>query len=97
VLGLVVVGTLVSLRFGVPRKLAWPIAWATAGGKEKFSRLAALAFYSFDLLLPIIQLYEPHYKIALDGVAKYYFAFHKLMGYVLASFPDRAGLAGLTK
>lgn len=54
------------------------------------------AFYSFDLLLPIIELYKPHYEIVLDGLAKYYFAFHKLMGYVLASFLI-AGLAGLAK
>lgn len=55
-----------------------------------------LAFYSLDLLLPIIELHKPHYDIVLDGVARYYFAFHKLMGYVLASFLV-AGLAGLTK
>jgi hypothetical protein len=53
-------------------------------------------FFSLDLLLPIIQLHEPHYRIGLDGLAKYYFAIHKLMGYVLASFLI-AGLAGLTK
>jgi hypothetical protein len=96
VLGFVVVGTLVLLGFGVPRKLGGPIAWATAGSMEIISYLTALTFYSFDLLLPIIQLYEPHYKVVLHGVAKYYFAFHKLMGYVLASFLI-AGLAGLTK
>jgi uncharacterized protein YjbI with pentapeptide repeats len=92
----VVVGTLVLLGCGAPRAIAVPITWATAGGMKIFSYLAALAFYSFDLLLPIIQLYEPHYQVLLDGVAKYYFAFHKLMGYVLASFLI-AGLAGLTK
>jgi uncharacterized protein YjbI with pentapeptide repeats len=53
-------------------------------------------FFSLDLLLPIIQLHEPHYTIVLDGFVKYYFAIHKLMGYVLASFLI-AGLAGLTK
>jgi len=58
--------------------------------------LLAGAFFSFDLLLPIVQLHEPHSKVVLDGVAKYDFAFHKLMGYVLASFLI-AGLAGLTK
>ena len=58
--------------------------------------LLAGAFYSFDLLLPIIKLHEPHYEIALDGMAKYYFAFHKLVGYVLVSFLI-AGLTGLTK
>jgi hypothetical protein len=96
VLGFVVVGTLVLLGSGAPRAIAVPIAWAKAGGWEIFSYLAALTFYSFDLLLPIIRLYEPHYKVVLEGIAKYYFAFHQLMGYVLASFLI-AGLAGLTK
>jgi hypothetical protein len=96
VLVLVAVGTLVLLGSDVPPPLAGPIDWATAGGTEIFNYLAALAFYSFDLLLPIIQLYEPHYQIVLHGAAEYYFALHKLMGYVLASFL-LAGLSGLTK
>ncbi len=96
VLVFVVVGTLVLLGFGVPRTIAVPIAWATAGGMKILNYLAAVAFYSLDLLLPIIQLYEPHYKVVLDGGVKYYFAFHKLLGWVLASFLI-AGLSGLTK
>jgi len=52
--------------------------------------------YSFDMLLPIIQLREKHKKIDLQGWPRYYFYTHKIMGYVLASFLI-AGLAGLTK
>jgi hypothetical protein len=52
--------------------------------------------YSFDLLLPIIRLREKHYQTDLKGWIRYYFYFHKIMGYVLASFLI-AGIAGLTK
>jgi uncharacterized protein YjbI with pentapeptide repeats len=53
-------------------------------------------FYSIDTLLPIINLDERYSKMILDGGARYYFYFHKVMGYVLASFMV-AGLSGLTK
>jgi hypothetical protein len=52
------------------------------------------AIYSFDLLLPIIKLREKHYKIVLNGWVRYYFYFHKIMGYVLGGFLI-AGLSGL--
>ena len=52
--------------------------------------------YSFDMLLPIIRLRESHYQVDLTTWARYYFYFHKIMGYVLASFL-LAGLAGLTR
>ena len=52
-------------------------------------------FYSLDLLLPIIELRKSHYDIDLHGSVRYYFYFHKMMGYVLASFLI-AGLSGLT-
>ena len=54
------------------------------------------AAFSFDMLLPIIKLREKHYQIDLQGGLRYYFYFHKIMGYVLASFLI-AGLSGLTK
>jgi uncharacterized protein YjbI with pentapeptide repeats len=82
VAGITVLGSMMLLIGGQSAK--------TGGG------LLAGLFFSLDLLLPIIQLHEPHYRIVLDGLAKYYFAIHKLMGYVLASFLI-AGLAGLTK
>lgn len=55
--------------------------------------------YSLDTLLPIIKLREAHYDIDFAGgwrPARYYFYFHQMMGYVLASFLV-AGLSGLTK
>jgi hypothetical protein len=54
------------------------------------------ASYSFDMLLPIIQLRGSHYAIDLAGWPRYYFYFHKIVGWVLASFLI-AGLSGLTK
>ena len=52
--------------------------------------------YSFDMLLPVVRLREKHYSIDLAGPARYYFYFHRIMGWVLASFLV-AGLSGLTK
>ena len=52
--------------------------------------------YSFDMLLPIIRLREKNYDIDIDGPPQFYFYFHKIMGYILASFLI-AGLAGLAK
>jgi hypothetical protein len=52
--------------------------------------------FSFDMLLPIVKLRKYHYEIDLKGWVRYYFYFHKLMGYLLASFLI-AGLSGLTK
>jgi hypothetical protein len=46
--------------------------------------------------LPIVEPYKPHYDFVFHGFTKYCIAFHKLMGYVLASFLI-GGLAGLTK
>jgi hypothetical protein len=42
--------------------------------------------YSFDMLLPIIRLRELHYKIDIEGPARYYFYVHRLFGFVLGSF-----------
>jgi hypothetical protein len=52
--------------------------------------------YSIDVLLPIIRLRETNYRIDLTGSLAWYFYFHKIMGYLLASFLI-AGLSGLTK
>ena len=53
-------------------------------------------FYSLDILLPIIRLRGRHYDVDLQGIVRYYFYFHQIMGYVLASFLI-AELSGLTK
>ncbi len=79
--GLVGLGFAVLRLTGEHRKHEIPLGWA----------------YSLDMLLPVIRLRERHYKdVDLSGSARYYFYFHKLMGYVFASFLI-AGLAGLTK
>jgi hypothetical protein len=52
--------------------------------------------YSFDTLLPGIRLRESNYQIDIAGRWRYYFYFHRIMGWVLASFLV-AALAGLTK
>lgn len=53
-------------------------------------------FYSLDLLLPIVRLRDYHHQIQMKGFARYYFYFHKLVGYFLASVLI-AGFSGLTK
>ena len=52
--------------------------------------------YSLDMLLPFIQLREIHYAIDFRGWQRYYFYFHKLMGYSAASLLI-AGLSGLVR
>jgi hypothetical protein len=52
--------------------------------------------YSFDIFIPIIKLREKHYKIDIEGRARYYFFIHKLAGWILGSFLV-AGLSGFTK
>ncbi len=52
--------------------------------------------YSFDMLLPIIKLNEKHMEIDIAGWQRYYFYFHKIMGFLLASFL-LAGISGLTR
>ena len=55
------------------------------------------AFYSLDMLLPVIRLRDLHYEeVDLVTWARYYFYFHKIMGYVLIFFV-LAGLSGLMK
>jgi hypothetical protein len=65
-------------------------------GEGRRNRMPYGIAFSFDMLLPIVKLRDYHYSVDLKGWARYYFYFHKLMGYVLASFLI-AGLTGLTK
>jgi hypothetical protein len=97
VLGLVALGTLLLWLFGE----GWRISRHYKGppwGYEPHGLLGLIygLSYSFDLLLPIIRLREKHYQIDLKHFVRYYFYFHKIMGYLLASFLI-AGIAGLTK
>jgi hypothetical protein len=52
--------------------------------------------YSFDMLLPIIQLRKRHSDIDLQAWPRYYFYGQRIMGWVLGSFLI-AGLSGLTR
>jgi hypothetical protein len=62
--------------------------------REKGERIGL--WYSLEMLLPIVELRKEHYDIKLERFALYYFYFHKMMGFVLASFLI-AGLSGLAK
>ena len=106
-IGLTLLKWLIGYGYGLRyfRSLWWVASFVLLGTLVLFvtgqtdkvgGSLLAAALYSFDLLLPIIELYHPNYETVLVGFAKYYFAIHKLMGYVLASFLI-AGLTGLTK
>jgi hypothetical protein len=82
----------------------WIIAFVTIGAcifrrteEAKRNKMPYGFAYSFDMLLPIVKLRECHYDLDLsDWRSRYYFYFHKIMGYVLASFLI-AGLSGLAK
>jgi hypothetical protein len=98
VAGFVALGSTACLwsRYGPPwRGRTWHSAWRA--GRRKWRLVFDTLVYSLDQLLPIIQLSKRHDDIRLrDWRARYYFYFHMIMGYVLASFLI-AGLAGLTE
>ena len=94
-----------SIGYGyhVEWALIWVIGFIAAGmgvlwvsGEGRRNQMPYGITYSFDMLLPIIELRKKHYDIDLQGWPRYYFYVHKIMGYVLASFLI-AGIAGLTK
>ncbi len=62
---------------------------------EKSEGILEQVFYSIDMLLPIIHLNKRHDEIK-HGISyvRYYFYFHKMMGYVLA-MTIVAGLSGM--
>jgi hypothetical protein len=74
--------------------LGMAVLWVTGEGRR--NHMPYGFSYSFDLLLPIIQLRPEHYAIDLNGWARYYFYIHKIAGWALATFL-LAGLSGLTK
>jgi hypothetical protein len=53
-------------------------------------------FYSFDMLVPVVGLRKIHKDIEMQGWVRYYFYFHKAMGYALTGFLI-GSLSGLTK
>lgn len=94
---------LIGYGYRIYYALWWALAFVAAGvavlrlsGEGKNNGMPYGIAYSIDMLLPIIRLRDAHYKIDLNGWARYYFYLHKTMGYVLASFLI-AGLSGLTR
>ena len=69
---------------------------STAGRDFTFIDVIGNLAYSFDLLLPIVELDKRHALEGIEGWRRYYFYVHELAGYVLGSFIV-AGLAGITK
>ena len=87
IVGLVAVGTLI-LHFSKERDRYCILQGRWGVG---------CACYSLDMILPLIHLRERHYTVVdLITWAKYYFYFHKIMGYILVFFVI-AGLSGLTQ
>jgi hypothetical protein len=74
--------------------LGMGVLWVSGEGRR--NGMPVGASYSFDMLLPLVQLRPKHYDIDLDGWPRYYFYVHKIVGWALASFLV-AGLSGLTK
>jgi len=74
--------------------LGWAVLYA-AGQRTKYGITLGLA-YSFDMLLPLVQLRKKHYDIDLDPWPRRYFFAHKIIGVILTSFIV-AGISGLTK
>ena len=81
--------------------LRWVIAITFIGAfiygslPQSTNQLEVWLSFSLDILLPIVSLDSAH-QINFDGFQRYYFYFHKLIGYVLGFFVV-AGLSGITK
>ena len=93
----------VGFGYHIDRALIWVLGFVLAGvivlrvsGEGRRHGMPFGFAYSFDLLLPIIQLRKLHYDIDLAGWARYYFYAHKIAGYVLGSFLI-IGLSGIVK
>ena len=83
----------VGYGYHIDRALFWVAGFVLAGaivlrgsGEGRRHGLPVGIAYSFDLLLPIIQLRKLHYDIDLANWSRYYFYVHKIAGYVLGSF-----------
>jgi uncharacterized protein YjbI with pentapeptide repeats len=93
----------VGYGYHIDRALFWVAGFVLAGaivlrvsGEGRRHGLPFGIAYSFDLLLPIIQLRKLHYDIDLANWSRYYFYVHKIAGYVLGSFLV-LGLSGIVK
>lgn len=74
--------------------LGWTVLYAT-GQRTKHGTTLGLV-YSFDMLLPLVQLSKKHDDVDLDPWPQRYFYAHKIIGVILTSFIV-AGISGLTK
>lgn len=82
-----------NTRAVIPQRLYNYFPRSLASCVENYLPLIA---YSFDRFLPIIRLRESYYtRTELQGWLAYYFYFHQLMGFVLASLLI-ASITGLT-
>jgi len=102
-LGLFLLKVFIGYGYRIHYALYWCFGFVAVGvivlrvsGQGRAHGMPFGVAYSLDMLLPIIRLRERHYVLDLTGWVRYYFYFHKLMGYVLGSFLI-AGLSGLTK
>lgn len=92
-----------GLGFKNLRVLAWAVPLVMIGAGYFAQTKAGAPFswperyaYSFDMLLPVIELTKSHGDVLITGWQKYYFYFHKLMGWLLSFFLI-AGLTGITE
>jgi hypothetical protein len=74
--------------------LGWAVLYAT-GERTKHGFTLGLV-YSFDMLLPLVQLDKKHDDVDLGPWPRCYFYAHKIIGVILTSFIV-AGISGLTK
>jgi hypothetical protein len=74
--------------------LGWAVLYFT-GQRTKHGITLGLV-YSFDMLLPLVQLNKKHDDVDLDPWPQRYFYAHKIIGVILTSFIV-AGISGLTK
>jgi uncharacterized protein YjbI with pentapeptide repeats len=74
--------------------LGWAVLYFT-GQRTKHGMTLGLT-YSFDMLLPLVQLNKKHDDVDLDPWPQRYFYAHKIIGVILTSFIV-AGISGLTK
>ena len=74
--------------------VGWAVLYFT-GQRTKHGITLGLT-YSFDMLLPLVQLNKKHDDIDLDPWPQRYFYAHKIIGVILTSFIV-AGISGLTK
>jgi uncharacterized protein YjbI with pentapeptide repeats len=100
-----------SIGYGIGYRYFYALGWALlftligvvvlfeSGNASHSALLRPLwqkLFFSFDQLLPIIELNDEFSKVALKGWSQAYFYFHKLIGFLLGTF-IAAGVAGLTQ